>query len=232
MKIMMTVAAFALAIGSAHAQYSQYGAVENFYQANPDMNTGQYAGRVVNPAYWLVDWNRWDEMDSRLTGNGFVRLGTSSWESDNAIGGGVPQKFVALDYAKAIGADVIIYAVHSSTDKYDWTSHDVAFYAKQSVRGATPAPTANDAMWPDGRILAHPEHCVNAVAIKVKPNDTLKLRGGPGTRFNAVAEIPANANDILAFDQDQVWDGDTWWWPVKWHGFRGYIGRSYLSTVD
>jgi hypothetical protein len=74
-------------------------------------------------------------------------------------------------------------------------------------------------------------HCVNAVAVKVKPNDTLKLRGGPGTRFNAVAEIPANANDISAFDQDQVWDSDTWWWPVEWRGFRGYIGRSYLSTA-
>jgi hypothetical protein len=147
LKIMMAVAALALATKSAHAQYSQYGAIENFYQANPDMNTGQYAGRVVNPAYWLVDWNRWDEMDSRLTGDGFVRLGTSSWESNNAIGGGVPQKFVALDYAKAIGADVIIYAVHSSTDKYDWTSHDVAFYAKQSVRRATPArrPTSAEA---------------------------------------------------------------------------------------
>jgi hypothetical protein len=145
MKIMMALAALALATASAHAQYSQYGAIENFYQANPDMNTGQYAGRVVNPAYWLVDWNRWDEMDSRLTGDGFVRLGTASWESNNAIGGGVPQKFMALDYAKAIGAEVIIYAVHSSTDKYDWTSHDVAFYAKPTVRPATPATRPSNA---------------------------------------------------------------------------------------
>jgi hypothetical protein len=38
--------AFALAIGSAHAQYSQYGSVEKFYQANPDINTGQYAGQA------------------------------------------------------------------------------------------------------------------------------------------------------------------------------------------
>jgi len=95
----------------------------------------------------------------------------------------------------------------------------------------TPAPNYKDAKWPDGRILTHPEHSVNAAAIKVKPNDTLKLRGGPGTRFNAVAEIPTNASDILAFDRDQVWDGDTWWCPVEWRGFRGYVGRSYLSTA-
>ena len=95
---------------------------------------------------------------------------------------------------------------------------------------ATPNSAPN-AMWPDGRILTHPEHSINAAAIKVKPNDTLKLRGGPGTRFNGVAEIPTNASEILAFDQDQVWDGDTWWCPGEWRGFRGYVGRSYLSTA-
>jgi hypothetical protein len=228
--ILTAAAAFAL-IAGAQAQSSQYGTVENFYQANVDVDNSQFAGRIVNPGYWLVNASRWAEIDSRWTDGGYVRLGISSWESDNALGGGVPLKDWALAYAKAIGADVVIYAVHDATDRYNYSAHDVGFYAKQSARRATPAPTANDATWPDGRILAHPEHCVNAVAVKVKPNDTLKMRGGPGTQFNAVAEIPANANDISAFDKDQVWDGDTWWWPVEWRGFRGYIGRSYLSIA-
>ena len=48
MKLMTALTAFALAIGNgAHAQYSRYGAIENFYQANPDLDTNQYAGRVV-----------------------------------------------------------------------------------------------------------------------------------------------------------------------------------------
>jgi hypothetical protein len=231
MKLMMALTVFALAIGNAaHAQYSQYGAVENFYEANPDLGTNQYAGRAVNPSYWLTDWSRWHEMEDRLISNGFVRLGISNWESDNTYGGGVPQRELAIAYAQSIGAAFVIYATHPATDKYNYSEHYVGFYAQDSTRRATPAPTASDATWPDGRILTHPDHCVNAVAVKVKPNDTLKLRGGPGTRFNAVAEIPANANDISAFDQDQVWDGDTWWWPVEWRGFRGYIGRSYLST--
>jgi hypothetical protein len=158
-------------------------------------------------------------------------LGVSKWESDNAYGGGVPKRDLAIAYAQAIGADVVIYATQDASDKYNYSAHYIGFYAKRSGWRASPAPTANNATWPDGRILTHPEHCVNTVAVKVKPNDTLKLRAGPGTRFNAVAEIPANANDILAFDQDQVWDGDTWWWPVEWRGFRGYIGRSYLWTA-
>ena len=61
----MTVLTAALGLTmSAHAQYSQYGAIENFYQTNPDLNTNGYAGRTVNPSYWLIDWNRWNELEN------------------------------------------------------------------------------------------------------------------------------------------------------------------------
>ena len=83
-KLLLTITMSLVAFATAHAQYSQYGAIENFYQANPDLDTNQYAGRVVNPSYWLVDWGRWNEMDDRLLSNGFIRLGVSSWQSDNA----------------------------------------------------------------------------------------------------------------------------------------------------
>src|SRR5262249_43774399 len=86
--------------------------------------------QTVNPVCWLVDWNRWNEYDGRMTGGGFVRLGTSSWEGSNAGGWGPPLKQLALGYAQAIGADVVLYALHPSSDKYDWTSHEVAFYAR------------------------------------------------------------------------------------------------------
>ena len=78
-------------------------------------------------------------MDDRLLSNGFIRLGVSSWESDNAYGGGIPQKDRALDCARAIGADVVIYSTHAATDRYNGSAHDVGFYAKQSVRRATAA---------------------------------------------------------------------------------------------
>ena len=82
--------------------------------------------------------------------------------------------------------------------------------------------------WSDGRTLGHPKHFIKTYVIKVAPSDTLKLRRGPGTRFDALAEIGPDAEDIYAFDQDQVWDGDTWWCPVEWHGICGYVGRSHL----
>jgi hypothetical protein len=82
--------------------------------------------------------------------------------------------------------------------------------------------------WPDGRIIQHPERAVPTSVVNVARGDTLKLRSGPGTKFRPITEIPADATDIVAFDKDAVWDGDTWWYPIEWRGFRGYVGGRYL----
>jgi len=95
----------------------------------------------------------------------------------------------------------------------------------------TPAPHYKDAKWPDGRILTHPEHLVNTGVVNVKPNDTLKLRRGPGTRFGIVAEIPPSATDISAFDQDQFWDGNTWWCPVEFTRPASAEGRRFNAGL-
>jgi hypothetical protein len=145
--LISTILMAAAGLTVVRAQYSQYGAVENFYQANPDLGTNQYAGRAVNPSYWLVDWNRWQEMEDRLISNGFARLGISNWESDNTYGGGVPQKELAIAYAQSIGADFVIYATHPATDKYNYSEHLTGFYARQGTRRAAPAmrPTSAEA---------------------------------------------------------------------------------------
>jgi hypothetical protein len=97
---------------------------------------------------------------------------------------------------------------------------------------ANPSPINKNVVWSDGRILIHPEHSVRTYVIKVKSGDTLVLRSGPGTRFEPVKEIPRDGTGLIAFDQDRVWDGDTWWYPIEWQGFRGYVGRSFLGTTD
>jgi hypothetical protein len=78
-------------------------------------------------------------------------------------------------------------------------------------------------------MLIHPEHFIQTYVINVAPNDKLKLRAGPGTKFRPVTEIPPDSKGITVFDRDLIWDGDTWWYPVEWHGFRGYVGRHYLQ---
>jgi hypothetical protein len=141
-KLLLTITVSLAAFAIAHAQYSQYGVVENFYQRNPDLDNNQYAGRAVNPSYWLVNRNQWGEMDSRLIADGYVRLGISNWQSSNLGGGGIPQRDLAIAYARIIGADVVIYADYAATNISDGSEHSVGFYAKQSARRATPASTA------------------------------------------------------------------------------------------
>jgi hypothetical protein len=93
----------------------------------------------------------------------------------------------------------------------------------------TPTSTLN-LRWPDGRIIVRPDHSLGTHVVNVNAGDTLKLRSGPGTVFNIIAEIPANGGGIKAFDEDRVWDSDTWWYPVEWQGRRGYVGRRYLEA--
>lgn len=138
-KLLLTITISLVAFAAAHAQYSQYGTIDSFYQANPDLDVNQYAGRVVNPAYWLVDWDQWKEMDERMTTGGFIRLGISSWWAQNFNGAGIPKKDLALAYAQAIGADAVIYATYATADR---AHHYVGFYARQSVQRAAPASAA------------------------------------------------------------------------------------------
>jgi|SRR6516164_9500740 hypothetical protein len=51
--------------------------------------------------------------------------------------------------------------------------------------------------WSDGIILLHPTDFVLTSVVNVPPNYALKLRAGPGTRFNVVAVIPADATGIF-----------------------------------
>jgi hypothetical protein len=97
---------------------------------------------------------------------------------------------------------------------------------------ANVSPNFNITRWPDGRILNHPEHFVRTCVIKVKSGDTLILRSGPGSRFESIREIPRDGTGLIAFDQDRLWDGDTWWYPIEWQGLRSYIGRSFLGATD
>jgi hypothetical protein len=144
-KNLLILTTIAIALGGAKAQSLQYDAVDNFFMANPDLaNRTQYAGHLVNPNYILISWNQQDEIDQRMISNGFVRLGVSSWEYSHPTpyeGAGVPQRDLAISYARAIGADVVIYATKVQDD--DKVDHNVWFYAKQGseVRRAAPSNT-------------------------------------------------------------------------------------------
>jgi hypothetical protein len=146
-KAILIILGIASVTGFAAAQDSDYGAVDNFFMANPDLpDVSNYAGRLVNPHYLLIDWDKQSEMDSRMISNGFVRLGVSSWENHNPYGG-VPERDLAIAYARFLGADIVVYTSKSGYDA-DYgapkNDHNVWFYAKphDDARRAAPANAA------------------------------------------------------------------------------------------
>jgi hypothetical protein len=143
LKHLLTLTSVITLIVGAKAKYSDYGAIDEFFEANPDLpNASQYTGRSVNPNYLLIDWSRRDEMDSRITANGFSRLGISNWEAHDVNYGGIPERDMAMAYARAIGADIIIYSATTkdANPTYPTFEHWVGFYAKEGsdVRRAGP----------------------------------------------------------------------------------------------
>lgn len=150
LKNLLILTTLAIALSGATAQSSGYGAVDNFFMANPDLvNRAQYAGRSVNPNYLLINWDQQTDMDQRMISDGFVRLGVSSWYNHDAYGGGVPQRDLAIGYARMIGADIVIYASRGSYDSEygaPKNEHSVWFYAKEGSalegRRAGPANAA------------------------------------------------------------------------------------------
>jgi hypothetical protein len=86
-------------------------------------------------------------MDDRVVSNGFIRLGVSNWEADNAYGGGIPERNLAIAYAQGIGADVVIYATHAAADKYNYSEHLI---------GSTPGKTPSEPSRPHDPAMPKP----------------------------------------------------------------------------
>jgi hypothetical protein len=133
-KSLLSLAILVLGGAGVQAQSAEYGAIENFYEANPDLIGAQYAGRFVNPNYILINWDQREQMDSRMTSNGFVRLGVSSWVDHDYYGGGIPQRDLAIAYARVIGAEVVVYAAQDQSEennRYFYSiAHSVYFYTR------------------------------------------------------------------------------------------------------
>ena len=71
LKNLLILTTIATALSGAKAQSSEYGAVDNFFMANPDLvNRAQFAGRLVNPKYLLISWDQQTDMDQRMISNG------------------------------------------------------------------------------------------------------------------------------------------------------------------
>jgi hypothetical protein len=89
------------------------GYCEEFYKANPDVVDYGHQ-RVTDPTYILVDWNDFHTLEQRYLNEGYIRVGTSSW-SASGFDSGIPQKQYAINFAKKIEADRVIYILKPGT---------------------------------------------------------------------------------------------------------------------
>ena len=50
-----------------------------------------------------------------------------------------------------------------------------------------------------------------------------------GSRYRQIVEPPCRV--FYRYDGERVWILHTWWYPVVWRGFRGYVGRKFMQIV-
>jgi hypothetical protein len=68
--------------------------------------------RVSQVSYVYVGWSDWRNVRQRYLDGGYVQLGASDWEDSF----GVPLREGAIDYARFIGADAVVYTATSQFD--------------------------------------------------------------------------------------------------------------------
>ena len=142
-KAILAGAVLLSAVIVSKAQYSEFGGIDNFFQANVDLpNAAEFANRRTNAPvnYLLVDQSNLQQVIDRLVNGGMTYLGVSSFRYPlAAMGGGVPEKTAAIAFAKSIGAEEVIYTLNTYTDTEGrWSGHNIYFYAR-TVVPATPS---------------------------------------------------------------------------------------------
>ena len=88
---------------------------------------------VVDVSYRLVDWNDVASVQNEYSRKGYVPLG----QCDFAVQTGVPFQQNAVDFARYLGADLVVYAIQKTADGD--TRHRIDFLAKTRKPGGLTA---------------------------------------------------------------------------------------------
>jgi hypothetical protein len=83
-----------------------------YYRANPAMPEQPKVYGTVDVSYRLVDWRRVASVQNAYSRKGFVPLG----ECDFTAQTGVPLQQNAVDFARYLGADLVVYAIQKTAD--------------------------------------------------------------------------------------------------------------------
>jgi hypothetical protein len=85
---------------------SAFNFLPNFYKVNPAEIGYSASYKTSDPLYLLVDWNDAGPTQTTYLNKGYFLLGHCDFNSDI----GEPLRGYAIEYAKQLGADLVIYA--------------------------------------------------------------------------------------------------------------------------
>jgi hypothetical protein len=104
-----------------------------YYRANSAMPEQPKVYGVVDVSYRLVDWRDVASVQNEYSRKGYVPLG----QCDFAAQTEVPLQQNAVDFARYLGADLVVYAVQKTADGD--TRHCIDFLAKARKPGGPKA---------------------------------------------------------------------------------------------
>jgi hypothetical protein len=100
-----------------------------YYRANPAMPEQPKVYGTVDVTYGLVDWNDLTSVQNEYSQKGYVPLGRCDFRTQT----GVPLQVNAVDYARYLGADLVVYAMQKA-DNEGGTRHHIDFLARPAAK--------------------------------------------------------------------------------------------------
>jgi hypothetical protein len=114
-----------LPLGNAAPPSPTVNPLPKYYQANPAMPEQPRVYGMVDVSYRLVDWNDLTSVQNGYSQKGYVPLGRCDFRAQT----GVPLQVNAVDYARYLGADLVVYSVQNA-DNEGRSRHHIDFFAK------------------------------------------------------------------------------------------------------
>lgn len=104
-----------------------------YYRADPATPEQPRVYGTVDVSYRLVDWNDLTSVQHEYSEKGYVPLGRCDFGAQTPV----PFQENAVDYARYLGADLVVYAIESDSER--GTRHHIDFLTRKSMRGGLPA---------------------------------------------------------------------------------------------
>jgi hypothetical protein len=97
-----------------------------YYRANPAMPEQPKVYGTVDVGYRLVDWNDLASVQNEYSQKGYLLLGRCDFRAQTEV----PLQVNAVDYARYLGADLVVYSIQKKADNEGPIRHHIDFLTR------------------------------------------------------------------------------------------------------